>query len=233
MGQKSSAIIAAAVVLIVVAVGATLVVQRMRSVVDEQRQAAVAAAAEQMTTRAETPRAGNLRIGDQMPDFRLHDAEGNEVDFSSFLDGGDFLVVNFHHPGCPCAENCGRLISRMQQDGYDQDVRIIGVMAHDTRDEYILRDLEQQRDDGLVTFPVYFDHDREVKEMLGATRTPEVWVLDREGRIAYWGAPESTLFPGSDGHRFLLREAIDALRLGEQPEVLSYEPIGCQIPAEG
>lgn len=175
--------------------------------------------------------AGKFELGDKMPDFTLADADGNEVHLSDKLDGEHFVVVTSHHPDCPCAANCGRLISKMQSEGYD-DVTIIGFMSEGTKDEYDLEALEEQKEAGIVTYPVYFDHDKEVMNLLGAERTPEIWVLDKDGTIQYWGAPENTLFPGTEGHRYLLQEAIDALRVGKQPEVRRYEPIGCPIDVD-
>ncbi len=233
-GNYRFALLTAAMLVVVFALGTIVVVQRVLSIAGERRDAAYVAEVEALDRSArEALPAGNLRIGERLPDFTIQDAEGNDVEVSSFIDGEHYVVVNFHHPGCPCAENCGRLVSHMQQQGYDRDVRVIGVMAHDTRSERALEQLEEQKAEGRVTFPVYFDHDRSVKRLLGASRTPEVWVLDKDGTIAYYGAPESTLFPGSEGHRFLLREAIDALRAGEAPEVVRYDPIGCLIPEEG
>ncbi len=213
------ALLTGGVLLLIAITGTVLLSQRVRSITG--------------TTPAAAESAGNLHIGGTLPEFTVHDADGNPVKASSLVDGEHFVVVNFHHPGCPCAENCGRLISRMEADGYGRDVRFIGIMPHDTRTEWVLADLEAQKEAGTVTFPVYFDHDGTARELLGATRTPEVWVLDKDGTIAYWGAPESTLFPGTREHRFLLREAVDALREGRRPEVVTYEPIGCLIPEEG
>jgi peroxiredoxin len=172
--------------------------------------------------------AGNLRLGDKMPDFEVTARDGKSFHLKDAIDGKHFVVVTFHHPDCPCSENCGKLISEMEGAGYD-DVRVIGVMSSGTKNEMDLKNLDEQVSEGVITFPVYMDHERAVQKMLGATRTPEMWVLDKDGTIAFYGAPENTLFPGSEGHRYLLREAIDALRAGRQPEIRRYDPIGCPI----
>lgn len=173
-------------------------------------------------------RAGNLRLGEPMPDFLLVDREGNSFQLHDAIDGDHYVVISFHHPDCPCSENCGKLISEMQGAGYD-DVRVIGVMSAGTRETENLKNLQSQIDEKIITFPVYMDHGGVVQRLLGASRTPEVWVLDKQGVIRYYGAPENSLFPGSKGHRYLLREAIDALRDGRVPEVSRYDPIGCPI----
>ncbi len=175
--------------------------------------------------------AGNFHIGEKLPDFTLSDIDGAEIHLSDKLDGEHFVIVTSHHPDCPCAANCGRLVSKMQSEGLE-DVTIFGFMSEGTRDKYDLAALKEQQDAGIITYPVYFDHDKKVTNLLGAERTPEIWVLDKDGTIVYWGAPENTLFPGTEGHRYLLEEAVDALRAGETPEVQRYAPIGCPIDVD-
>ncbi len=180
----------------------------------------------ELTATAEA--AGNLRIGDRFPDIALAGADGKVIAVKDLLDGSHFVAVNFHHPDCPCAANCGKLISAMGQAGYE-DVRVLGILATGWDDPRVIAALDKQREEGIVTFPIVYDKDGAVRRLLGAKHTPELWLLDKDGRIAFYGAPENTLFPDAPGHRNLLREAVDALRRGERPAVTRYEPFGCEI----
>jgi peroxiredoxin len=217
--------VALIVLLLVLSAGAFLL--KIRSVHQEKLKGADT---EAVAAPAATPdeAAGNLRLGEKMPDFELKGDDGKPFHLADLQDGEHFVVVTFHHPDCPCAASCGKLISEMGHDGYT-DVRVVGIQATDFDDERVKTALAQQVKDGIVTFPVYADRDGAVRKLLGATRTPEMWVLDKQGRIAFYGAPENTLFPGAPGHRFLLRDAIDALRKGKVPEIRRYDPIGCVI----
>ncbi len=210
--------------LLIVVVGSVLVFQRVRTVAEEQ--IAEAQALEEAKARIE---AGNLFIGDEFPDIEFETREGEVRRIGEFLGKDQYVVVNFHHPDCPCAANCGRLIAGMTgENGYD-DVQVVGLLASGYDDPRVWNDLEAQRQEGIVTFPVFVDRGQKVMKQVGAKRTPEIWVLDKDGRVAYHGAPESTLFPGSVDHRYLLREAIDALRAGTAPEIQSTPSIGCLI----
>ncbi len=165
-------------------------------------------------------------MGDQFPDITLTRPEGGTVQLSVLEKPDTYTVVSFHHPDCPCSESCGLLIAEMSEEGYE-DVNVVGILASDEDDPRDLEAMDEQRKEGIVNFPIFYDPDRSVRELLGATRTPEMWVLDKDGKVAFYGAPENTLFPGSKGHRYLLREAIDALRKNEEPEFIAYQPIGC------
>lgn len=221
MSSKSSPrglVLFLAIIVVVVLAGLYLVVDRMNKIVTEQIQIADVA----------VPTAGNFQLGDKIPDFTVETEAGEKVSLSDFQDGEHFVVVNVTHPDCPCAESCSKLINEMESEGYD-DVKVMGVLPVDEDNPRVVKALHKQEEDGIVTFPVYFDPERVAVKMLGAVQTPTVWVLDKEGRIRFWGAPENTLFAGSEGHRYLLREAIDALRKGEDPPVKTFKPIGCAI----
>ena len=172
--------------------------------------------------------AGNFHLGDALPDFTLQDAEGKDATLASLRKPGKLTLVLTHSPDCPCAANCGKLITDLQKQ-HGADVVIVGFMSADTTSNAALERLGEQVKDGTVTFPVYYDHDQSVKRLLGATRTPEAWLLDRDGRIAYYGAPENTLFPNAKNHRRLLNEAADAILQGKRPEIERFDPIGCLI----
>ena len=172
--------------------------------------------------------AGKFFVGDKLPDFSATDGEGNTFRLSDALDGEHFVVVNFHHPDCPCSVNCSRLINSMMDEGAD-DITVVGLLSSGYDDQRVLTALQEQRDEGILRYPVFFDPDQVLKERFGATRTPEAWVLDNEGYIRYYGAPESTLFPKSKDYRPLLKEALVAMRENKTPEIQAMRSIGCPI----
>jgi peroxiredoxin len=178
--------------------------------------------------RAALPAAGAFRVGDELPNLSVQREDGTSVSFKDFMGEKRFLVVNFHHPDCPCAANCGKLIGELMTEGVT-DVAVLGILSIGEKDARVREALAAQLASGEVPFPVLFDEGRAVQQKLGATRTPELWIVDRDLRIHYWGAPESSLFPGTQGHRYYLREALAALRAGRSPEVVSAPPIGCLI----
>lgn len=179
----------------------------------------------------EAPAAGNLRIGARLPDFELPDYfTGDKTRLADLVDGESYVAVLWHSPSCPCARNCAAAISaKLTPEDYP-DLRVIGITSDAFWDfDWFKDDLAMQVDEGLLTFPVLLDKDRSVMEVYGAERTPTVWLADKDGTIRFFGAPENTLVPEGEDYRFLLKEAVDALRAGNQPDVVTFAPIGCPI----
>ena len=58
--------------------------------------------------------------------------------------------------------------------------------------------------------------------------TPDVFVLDSEGRLRYRGAPDSDYADPSQNAAWL-REALDAVVAGATPDPAETEPVGCSI----
>ncbi|MDX1972306.1 MAG: redoxin domain-containing protein [Candidatus Sumerlaeia bacterium] len=192
----------------------------------EQQQAATT------TTATEDKRmAGALRIGETLPNFTLKTMDGTEISLKSQFKGDNVVAVIWHSPACPCANNClAALQKEMDDPKYKEKLTILGVASDPFQNtEWFLNDLKAQQESGILNFPVVFDTDYKVKELYGVKRTPTVYVADSKGRLQFWGAPESTLFPGSEGHQFLMKDAVDALLEKKTPNPQTYPPIGCLI----
>lgn len=175
-------------------------------------------------------RAGHLEMGGTLPDFELPTLDGGTLRLSDLQDGAHYVAVVWHAPTCPCAENCVLAISDELTGPEYADFRVVAVISDPMMEhDWFQEDLAKQAEEGLLPFPVVLDWDKSVLRQYGAPRTPTVWLADKEGRIRFYGAPENTLEPRESGYRFLLKEALDALKAGREPEIAYMEPIGCLI----
>ncbi|MDK2971355.1 MAG: hypothetical protein PWP23_1110 [Candidatus Sumerlaeota bacterium] len=179
--------------------------------------------------------AGNLSMGDKLPDFELATLDGETYRLHDLIDGEHYVAVIWHAPTCPCAANCARAIAEEFTAEKYPDLRILGVVSDEIWDyDWYQEDLRAQSESGAVTFPVVIDREMEVIDVYGAQRTPTVWLADKEGRIRFWGAPENVLDGEAEsGYRFLLKEAVDDLRAGREVATPRFEPIGCKISRKG
>jgi hypothetical protein len=76
--------------------------------------------------------------------------------------------------------------------------------------------------------PYLRDAEQEVAQSYGARTTPDVFVLDADLALRYRGAPDAD--HGDESLRAgWLREALDAVLEGREPDRPRTEPVGCSI----
>jgi peroxiredoxin len=164
-------------------------------------------------------------IGTDAPTFTLPDTEGAE---HSPGDAPATLVV-FTCNHCPYALAWHDRIAAIARD-YG-DVRVLAINPNDAerypRDSF---DAMRQRvaADGGWPMPYLRDESQEVARAYGARTTPDCFVIDAQGRIAYRGAPDADYQDPSLNGAWL-REALDAVLAGSRPEQAQTEPVGCSI----
>jgi peroxiredoxin len=164
-------------------------------------------------------------IGTEAPTFTLPDTEGSE---HSPGDAPATLVV-FTCNHCPYALAWHDRIAAIARD-YD-DVKVLAINPTDAerypRDSFdAMR--ERVRGDGGWPMPYLRDESQEVARAYGAKTTPDCFVIDAQGRIAYRGAPDADYRDPSLNAAWL-REALDAVLAGSEPERAQTDPVGCSI----
>src|SRR5205823_4166231 len=72
------------------------------------------------------------------------------------------------------------------------------------------------------------DPTQDIGRRYGATRTPQVFVLDGERKIAYMGAVDDDNDARAAKKHFV-RDTLDAVLAGKKPETTETRPRGCEI----
>jgi peroxiredoxin len=166
----------------------------------------------------------SLSIGDPAPTFSLPAAAGG-------VDGlGERTpaVVVFTCNHCPYALAWH---DRILDVARDVDVPFLLVNPNDAerypRDSFDAMQ-ERVRQDGGWPAPYLRDEDQAVARAYGARTTPDVFVIARDGTLAYRGAPDADHRDPAQRARWL-RDALDAVLAGRAPEPAQTEPVGCSV----
>ena len=165
-----------------------------------------------------------LSIGASAPTHELPDTEGNR---HALHEDGATTVVVFTCNHCPYALAWH---DRLAGVAADYDVRFLAVNPNDAErypaDSYEAMQRRVAEEDW--SFPYLHDEDQEAARSFGAKTTPDVFVLDGEGRLRYRGAPDADhRDPNQDAA--WLREALDALSAGEEIARPETDPVGCSV----
>jgi peroxiredoxin len=167
------------------------------------------------------------QIGDVVVPFTLPRADGGEftVDPSA---GPTVVVFTANH--CPYALAWHPRIDAVTSDYADRGVNVVQINAND--ESRYPADSTQASGErvarGEFSGPYLRDLTQEVAHAFGATRTPDVYVLDATGSVAYHGAPDANYENESENARYL-RDALDDVLAGRAVGLAETPPVGCTI----
>ncbi|GIW79806.1 MAG: thiol-disulfide isomerase [Gemmatales bacterium] len=167
-------------------------------------------------------------IGRKAAPFELKDYRGKRYTLDSFKDY-KILVVAFLGTECPLAKLYGSRLAKLADEFEKRGVGFVGINSN-TQDS-ITEIAAHARRHG-IKFPVLKDLGNRVADQLGAVRTPEVFVLDSERIVRYWGRIDDQY--GVDYVRDApkqhdLRRALEELLAGKQVSRSVTEAPGCFI----
>jgi peroxiredoxin len=168
------------------------------------------------------------RPGDAVPGFTLPDTDGAPVALDA--GGGPATVVVFTCNHCPYALAWHDRIEAVARDYAGRGVRTLQICSNDAgrypRDSPAAMRARVQA--GEFFGPYLHDATQAVARAWGARVTPDVFVVDGGGRLAYRGAPDADHRDESLRAAWL-RAALDAVLAGTPVAEPVTEPVGCSI----
>lgn len=160
--------------------------------------------------------------------FSLSNFDGKICSLNDFA-GKQLVVLAFLGTECPLAKLYGTRLEQLQKKYKPRGVAFVGINsnAHDS-----LAEVAAYAKAHGITFPILKDLENRVADQVGASRTPEVFVLDPDRIIRYSGRIDDQYGVGYSREkptRSELAEAIDQLLAGKQVTMPRVEAVGCLI----
>jgi len=140
-----------------------------------------------------------------------------------------WTVVCFLGIECPLARLYAPRLLELSKQFKDHPVHWIGV---DSNRQDSIDDLSQFAREHAITFPLVRDENNKIADRYGATRTPEVFVLDRQLKVRYRGRIDDQYVPGrakAKATRHDLTLALEQLIAVGSVDVPETETVGCLI----
>ncbi|HYM45026.1 MAG TPA: thioredoxin family protein [Solirubrobacteraceae bacterium] len=170
-------------------------------------------------------------IGDRAPTFALPDTDGNVHEPG----GAPATVVVFTCNHCPYALAWHERIIALAQDYADRGVKVLAINPNDAerypRDSPAEMRARVQRGE-LGGVPYLRDESQEVARAYDAQTTPDVFVLDADLTLRYRGAPDAD-YEDPALNAAYVRDALDAVLEGRDPDPGETPPVGCSIKWKG
>jgi peroxiredoxin len=163
-------------------------------------------------------------IGTTIDDFKLPDTDGAEHSLKS-LTGKNGAVLIFISVQCPVSNAYNERMEKLAQDYKAKGVNVIGINSNNTEPTSAVKSHAGEKH---LTFTILKDDGNKIADRLGATKTPEVYVLDPNSKLLYHGRIDnSQKTEGITSND--LREALDEMLAGKPISKTGGAAFGCTI----
>ncbi len=173
-----------------------------------------------------------LPLGTAAPEFQLPDVvSGKTISLATFRDSKALLLI-FLCQHCPFVKHVQSELAKIGQDYSEQPLGIVAISANDVVNypDDSPEKLKQMAEELNFNFPVCYDESQEVSKSYTAACTPDFFLFDGSGKLAYRGQlddsrPSNDLpVTGKD-----LRQAINAVLQEGTIDFEQKPSIGCNI----
>ncbi|PQJ30689.1 thioredoxin family protein [Nonlabens arenilitoris] len=172
-------------------------------------------------------------IGDKATDFNLKNVDGKMVSLKDYSDAQGFIII-FTCNHCPYSVAYEDRIIALDKEFKDQGYPVIAINPNNPEaypeDSYDNMKIRAQNKG--FTFPYLFDAGQKIYPQYGATKTPHVFLLKKEGAnnvVKYIGAIDDNHKDAKAIKNDYLRDAVNNLINGKEIETTKTVAIGCSI----
>jgi peroxiredoxin len=177
----------------------------------------------------------DVQPGKAAPDFTARDTTGKEVTLSSYR--GKIVVLEWTNHLCPytvkhyATDN----MQAIQRDAAKDGVVWLTVASSARGTQGHVNELEADKltaDRNAAPAAVLLDPEGKVGHLYEAKTTPHMFVIDKEGKLAYMGAIDdrpTANHADVKAARNYVREALAAVKAGEAVKTASTRPYGCTV----
>lgn len=174
-----------------------------------------------------------LSIGDKAPDFKLKNIDGKMVSLSEYPDAkGAIVIFTCNH--CPWVKKYETRIQALHETYAPKGYPVIGINSNDEKivpgDSY--EGMQKNYKEKGFTFPYLHDETQKIAKKYGAERTPEVYILQKEGKkfvLKYHGTIDDNPSDASAVKERYAANAVDELLAGKEVTEPTTKAIGCTI----
>lgn len=173
-------------------------------------------------------------VGDIAADFELKNVDGSMVSMSDYEDAKGFAVI-FTCNHCPYAQAWEQRIIDLHEDYAPKGYPVIAINPNDPKlqPEDSFEKMQERAEEKEYPFPYLIDAEQTVYKKYGATKTPHVFLLDKQEngklKVTYIGAVDDNYEDPEAVEETYLANAIDALLADKTPSPRHTKAIGCSI----
>ncbi len=176
-----------------------------------------------------------LNIGDKAPStaVKMKNVDGSDMSIADVA-GKQGTLVMFSCNHCPFVKAWQGRIASIGNAAKASGIGVIVINSNDPTDypEDSYAEMQKRAKNLGFTFPYVVDATSDVARSFGATRTPEAFLFDKDGKLVYHGAIDDSKEADQVTKHFL-QDAIDAAVAGKAVPIAETKFVGCGIKFRG
>ncbi|MBT1706364.1 thioredoxin family protein [Fulvivirgaceae bacterium PWU20] len=175
----------------------------------------------------------NYSVGDTVSDFHLKNVDGKMISLADFESAKGIILI-FDCNTCPYSRSYNQRIIDLNKKYATKGFPVVAINSNDPLSspgdsfEEMVRIAKEKKYD----FPYLIDEGQQVAKSFGATNTPHVFVLKKEGdnfKVAYIGAIDNNVRDASQADKKYVEDAVEALIAGKSITTSKTKAVGCGI----
>lgn len=171
-----------------------------------------------------------LKIGSPAPDFNLTGVDGKNYSLKSFSDK-QALIIIFSCNHCPYVQAYEGRIKQIQDDYHEPGVEVVAINSNEAKGypEDSFENMKKRATEQKFNFLYLRDEEQSVARAFDATHTPEIFLFDKQRKLAFHGKIDDNWQEPIRAQNHYLRNALDELLAGKEISVPETFTIGCTI----
>jgi thioredoxin-related protein len=173
-----------------------------------------------------------LPLGSAIPkaDNKLKDISGKEVSLKSTLKENGLLVM-FSCNTCPVVINNQARTKEICQFANAKNIGVVLLNSNEAnrKSSESLTAMQEYGKEQGYSWIYAEDKNNELADAFGASRTPECFLFDKNGKLVYHGAIDDNPSDAASVSRKHLKEAINEVLAGKEVSVKQSRSVGCSI----
>ncbi|WP_228063731.1 thioredoxin family protein [Faecalibacter rhinopitheci] len=173
------------------------------------------------------------KIGDEATDFKLKNIDNKYISLKDYTSAKGFIVI-FTCNHCPYAKAYEDRIIALDLKYKELGYPVIAINPNDPivqpQDNFI--EMKKRAEEKGFTFPYLVDEQQKIYPQYGATKTPHVFILKKEGAkniVKYIGAIDNNYEDVNDVTEYYVQDAVNSLLNNKEVKVPTTVAIGCTI----
>ena len=170
-------------------------------------------------------------VGEKAPDFKLKGVDGKTYSLADFK--GKTVVLEWVNPNCPFSDRHAKEKTMSELRKQHGDVVWLGINSTASGHKDFLKPAEHlaYNQKNGINYTILYDETGKVGKAYDAKTTPHMFIVDKEGKIAYNGAIDDDPRGGKAKAERVnyVGGGIKAEKAGKNPDPSATKPYGCSV----